>query len=337
MAPTGKASDYGEASNETTLVPGALTCYRHFGLNANPDVWLTPMNRPTDSVYVDHPEDGVFHAVCRRPRLWGLMTGCDCVLCRSGRYGETHESPDRNCKCGFYAHYEPGTDFYEQTRWNVAGRPGISPYSVVDFLPVGIVMVRAVVEMTGNVVLGTKGVRGQKMTVRALAVDWEKYHDGTVRFLDSGAPFLRVTSPTVRGIRTEPEPGVEYMVTMRAKAAAAKYRAEYFDDPADMYKAYPQQDLSALGIDPDRAQADAEARERLRRREADEFVKHLQETLTQGTKEMERQGRIVADLLAGLKAGGKPPATAFERVMKAKQSRPAPPGSGIDRRHGRLR
>lgn len=308
----GDASDYGNSNDQATLVPNALTCYRHFGLGANPSVELTPMNRTSSRDYSYVPEGGVFTATCQAFRSYG---GCTCGMCRSARREETHASPNKECRCGFYAHYLPTSDFYPGMRWGVA--PGL----FMDRMPHGLAMVRAVVEMTGTVILGTKGVRAQKMRVKALAVDWEKY---------GYADWL-------------PLAGERFMFETRAQAAATKYGAEYFDDPAAMYKAYPQQDLTALGVDPVRVEAEEAKREAERVRQMEEAAQELVKILRDGAARAARQasyavgGFLPTTVVEALAPDGKPPATAFERVMEAKRSRPAPPGAGIDRRRGRLR
>src|SRR5690606_25781721 len=37
------------------------------------------------------------------------------------------------------------------------------------------IMVRAVVELSGTIVMGSRGVRAERMRVKALAVDWDKF------------------------------------------------------------------------------------------------------------------------------------------------------------------
>ncbi|MGW0682912.1 hypothetical protein ACWD2L_06060 [Streptomyces sp. NPDC002754] len=230
---SGKNADYGDTDDAMTLVPAALTCYRHFGLDATPGVNLTPMNRPHDAVYVDVPAGDTFVADCHAFRGY---PGCGCAMCADTLAGKAHSSPSKGCKCGFYAHYNPDADFYESSTWGAPPTERFYGFTFGHTLPPGMAMVRAVVEMTGRVIVGTKGVRAEKMKVKALAVDWAKFSPKVVHMGADGEVALPA--------------GYKFMIETRAKAAAAKYGAEYFDDPAAMYKAYPQPDLTALGIEP---------------------------------------------------------------------------------------
>ena len=87
--------------------------------------------------------EGGFLAAYSAPYVW--ERGVNEAVCKAyvGRPGLHGEAPDTNCTCGFYGLYDPNN--------------------------VDSVDVRGVVEVSGRVILGTRGVRAQKAKIVALA------------------------------------------------------------------------------------------------------------------------------------------------------------------------
>jgi hypothetical protein len=179
--------------------------------------------------------------------------------------------PDVDCSCGFYAHYDPTTDFYVGTQWEVKKREGgggrvvyFDPYDTSPYYSYspsgyeGSAMVRAVCEASGKVVMGTKGVRAAKVRIVAVSVDWEKYckqgehYNGGFSY-----DFWNATHPTIdyayerwRLERRRPPRDVRNAVDERLDQVAKQYGAKVYEDPAEMYADHPMPDLTALGIEP---------------------------------------------------------------------------------------
>src|SRR5690606_22796504 len=112
--------DYGGPDSESQLVPGALRVYRHFLVKSHDEGYLPMWDSPptvtersrvglTSMNTKDLPGVGPVHsAECRRIEAAALY---------SAWYGPNaapanHKSPHERCACGFYAHYDPATDFY---------------------------------------------------------------------------------------------------------------------------------------------------------------------------------------------------------------------------------
>jgi hypothetical protein len=154
-----------------------------------------------------------------------------------------HSAPGNGCSCGFYAHYDSSEDFYRGSRWNPTE---------------GFAYVRTVVELSGTVVMGTKGVRAEKMRLKAMAVDWDKMWD----------PIRRAVPPDVIGLWpqnvNQPQglgywqdnytswtirqavPNDHEQVTWAVEKASRIYGAEFHEDVEPMYKAHPRPDISNL-------------------------------------------------------------------------------------------
>lgn len=132
---------------------------------------------------------------------------CDCIYVQNQ---DCTRVPNIKCSCGFYASYSPGTDFFEGMKTHRYGLP----------LP----PVFAAVEASGRVLMGTKGVRAEKMRVVALALD-EEHMTNTHYF-----------KPSKMG-------ETHYALEL----AAEKYQVTSFgwDLPA-MVEAYPPPDLSNI-------------------------------------------------------------------------------------------
>lgn len=129
-------NDYmGDGSKELpkSFVNGTLTVFRHFGLagdEMNP-TGLKPMGHSRYSPESEHyPYENEF------------VAGCQNSSKKDG-----HKVPDHKCHCGFYASYDPMTDFYSTN----------TGYRVF-----------AACEVSGRVIMGTKGVRGEKMKLKGM-------------------------------------------------------------------------------------------------------------------------------------------------------------------------
>src|SRR5690606_32568059 len=64
-------------------------------------------------------------------------------------YPTEHKSPSKDCTCGFYASYDPETDFYPSFRWGRAYTRLAGAEDYEDFA-----VVKAAVEVSGTVVMG---------------------------------------------------------------------------------------------------------------------------------------------------------------------------------------
>jgi hypothetical protein len=226
--------DY-SGSVEPDLVPGALRAYRHFQLHKERQggmvlsaVGMSRLYRPEDR----DPVGGVFQASCDRPHpfreeLKAITEGLDQatkwdddILRRAIEHKEalealvreavSHESPHAPCQCGFYASYDPQTDFYSFP-WN---HP--FPYHFGE-LRTHDTWFHAVVEMSGRVLMGSRGVRAEKMKIQAIALDRVK----------------------CEGIVTEKH-------TAQFTALAQGLGIPYYEDAEKMYADFPPEDVSHL-------------------------------------------------------------------------------------------
>lgn len=368
-------SDYGSSTDEAQLVPGALRVYRHFYINvqsgSSDQGRLLSMNQG-----IPFDNKPVHEAKCiKLANLFG--TG--------SKPGHVTPAPQVDCRCGFYASYDPHGDFYSMQQWTVArvgGDRGPS-YDYIDWNsltqvyrpPVveepryhGMITVRAVVEMSGTVVMGTLGVRAQKMKVVAVAPDWPKFLDQSKQFeFDFNNPWDTVKFDDAvmawNDIRRAPDPELRYAINDFVKDAARYHGFKPWDDMEGMLAEYPAPDLEALGVTPGKPPPPV----------APDSVwlngvplgGHVGKISVQyksnsGATSYARLDAAIMQLTAlsgsasaGLKAFGsawasslpdsfrtdlKPtgavhgPMTAFEAAIERKKNRPAPPGTGIDRR-----
>ena len=372
-------SEYGTAESPA-LVPDSLICYRHFILDPA-KLRVTPMNASSSEIYA---APGTFVADCLNAKQYQrpveeFLTAyagfsCACSSCREHRekYSEDrkkyydgednliHKSPSVECTCGFYAHYDPRTDFYEHTVWG--------PHSYMYYVPNNMGVVRAVVEMTGTTVAGTKGVRAQKMQVKALCIDWAKYQGRQVEVTAKPRDFLQRWEAAnsnrlycyepAKEIRYEPpEPVFRDFMERKTSETAAFYGAAYFTSPHEMYAAFPKPDLSALGIEeephtPPPVPFDDSVFVVPGPTPSQYWVQYLTNSLPPAPSPggwvgfsgissssftfsgiFDDEAAVWAD---DKKAEPEVELTAFERAMLAKKSRPAPPGTGIDRRKKKL-
>lgn len=128
-------SDYlgHDEPNNFPLVPRSLTVYRHFALEGEKSkpIGIKPMGQTFSSGSSIYPYENMYTASCNA----------------SSSRTSAHKSPDVKCQCGFYASYDPDTDFYAY---------------VTD------PRVFAATEAFGHVVMATKGVRAEKMRIKGM-------------------------------------------------------------------------------------------------------------------------------------------------------------------------
>lgn len=226
--------DYGNEGSDTPLVPGSLRLYRHFKGESSR---LFPMNSifNGENPY-DNTDIGLYVASCHKANRGGAAWASQVYSTSVGVSNTEHgPSPKKSCQCGFYAHYEPTTDFYPDYDWSIEQGPGPK------------IMIKAVVEMQGRVVLGTKGVRGERMKIVAIAPDWTKFRSQEWHTeLNNAMSYDRY-----RKLRNNPEmyppsPEDRSAVEMSVLALSLKYKCEMFHDSVALHAAYPAQDVSAL-------------------------------------------------------------------------------------------
>lgn len=363
--------DYGRAGDEA-LVPGTLRVYRSFLVDAKSG-HLTPMNyHPQQLRYVHARGQMPYHPFRNRSTDPSSPYEATCTRSPMGRamVGE-HETPDVNCTCGFYASYNQFTDFYPAFRWGrnytrMAGDSDFEDYYVV----------RAVCEVSGRVVMGSKGVRAGRMKIVAIAVDWakymkapeiryEEYYSDDIYSFDKDDPFLSFV-PRRRVVERESDD--RGYVYDSAPRVADAYGVPLYTDQLKMYEDYPPQDVSHL-VDTSKPERPVDdytftlppgsvhgyARgsvidPRMYNRQAASQAA-LYASSTAGLHQFRRAVQGTAASLADtVRSAGKAMAgisadfvildeveTARERALRLKKNRPAPPGTGIDRRRGKLR
>lgn len=348
--------DYGNAGREgNKLVPAALTAYRHFRLTLTPQggVRLAPMTGGDSERYMvyDDTSTEFFEAKCIPFATYFVGPG---AWWRGKHpYYQEHPTPSLECTCGFYAHYYPDTDFYEDEYWKLME-------DATDLTGARIT-VRAVVEAAGRVVAGDLGVRAERIKVKALAVDW-----GKLLISDPGDTNYPASYMVLA--HRDPDPVRDQLLIRNVKdvvaRGAATYRAEFYDSADVMYGEYPQQDLSALGINAMTMEQWKERKRRDEERRAEEFrlqvasfgnafggrrawdsFSSFSMTTSSGTSALTRQGleeifgpgtvtamRDSLDASIAKRAADTP----MQRAILNKKNRPAPPGTGIDRRKKHL-
>ncbi|MFE6222953.1 hypothetical protein [Streptomyces sp. NPDC057854] len=350
-------SDYGDSSRaRNKLVPAALTAYRHFQMMLTPSTGarLTPMTGndgyEREKVYVPGAlaEEQEFHATC----LPFVSPYGGALATRSTRhpYFKEHPTPSLECTCGFYAHYFPETDFYRDGQW--ALDEGTIDLTGVRFI------VRAVVEVSGRVVAGDLGVRAEKMKIKALAVDWDKCivqrpypSPDAIGWRRGSLGYWRAEySSRYRDIWPDHDRLIMDNAEGLLAHTAAKYAAKAYTSVADMYADHPQQDLSALGIT---AMTQDELAEK-KRREAEEARKAREAQIAMYATDIAVDMKSLADVISSFTTGlskisvdlsgtdASPTSSQavaraqLDRLMEKKRNRPAPPGTGIDRRKRKL-
>jgi hypothetical protein len=193
--------DYGNG-RDPQLVPSTLRVYRHFRIDQGER--LAPMS--VQPARYQYPVATRYTAQCLRDA-----------------YGSSpHEAPHFSCACGFYASYRPTEDFYPGELWR---RAPDDPRSF-HLTPIA----TAVCEVSGRVVMGTKGVRAQYMEIKALALDTSKYR---MADLVGGQSSQKYRHDLTWG-------------RMAVTAAAQRHGAVYWPTAKGMREAHPPPDISHL-------------------------------------------------------------------------------------------
>ena len=178
----GAAARQEDYNGDAELVPSGLRVYRHYkmtGRRLGSTITSSPHFEPgvntaecyaVESTLADkHCETcagrGVVYVrVPYRPGVrfnpFDIEPGFDSVVkmepCKCLR---KCEAPNRNCTCGFYASYSPDTDFFASHN-RPPGMYGVPAPPVF-----------AVVEASGRVLMGSRGVRAERMRVTAVCLD----------------------------------------------------------------------------------------------------------------------------------------------------------------------
>lgn len=353
--------DYG-SEESPTLVPGALTAFRHFFLHVKTGD-ITPMNYDMRRAANGFPqgvcgeayqapvgfdpeddEGQTYEAKCTRRLPWNDPK-------------DRHEAPNKECTCGFYASYDPDTDFYPGRKWG-------DQYAIAQRKPhlEGWVIVRAVVELSGRIVMGRVGVRAERMKIKALAIDFSKKEKQT-----SGGTWTRWATWLEDGGAIVGN-GDEYPYTIAeldddaytiacTASAAARYGAKFYDSVDEMHRDHPKEDVEALGVDTTpKPEEEAAILVSL----GDGRLQLMQPKQYGKWVKMQAQAELYANALKGtieqIDAATKairaifdeafnrpkvslikePKPSPFEKALAAKKARPAPPGAGIDYRRRKL-
>lgn len=408
--PDGK--DYGKAGDKA-LVPGTLRAFRHFALDTTtgrlmPMSWKPPgahagRNMPAYKLPWElggEPQVAECHRFNPYAAIFAKLMG---LPEEDHSKKVDHVTPSVECSCGFYGHYDQDTDFYPSYRWGrvyarLAGQKEVSH----------IIGVRGVVEMSGTVVMGTKGVRAQKARIIALAPDWEKqvkptYEDiFNFRMSAKYRDIVRKTDPQVWKILAD-DHGLDEDIydspfeeifdevekegawaLHQVNTAAMSYGATFHGNAAEMYAAYPAEDVSHLvdrtpppepewetdggvagvplpnpplanmprpqgsitlsvngqtiaNMTPTQAAALSA--------QVNGYAQQINQSFRQFGKSVQAASDGVQQALKGIRSDfvildeviEHRHETNFERAMRLKRDRKAPPGTGIDRRRGRLR
>ena len=377
--------DYGHRESEDrALVPGTLTVFRHFQADLRSGV-LMPMNysprqansfdpRPGQQPYTrpmqnlvagwldgpdgprPEPEQPVYQAQC--DKLWRVAhSGFPTTGLR-----REHDAPDKQCTCGFYASYDPETDFYPSFRWGrlyseIVGATGYEDIAIV----------KAAVEVSGTVVMGRLGVRAGRMKIVGLTLDWDKrIRPGDI---DGGGPYGWRRDPYFGGSRSTQSRYVVYnhhtgeyemhqvetkdedeaRDIAEAHALASGYGATYYNSVAEMVEAHPMADVSALGVDTtprpsqDLLGMQAQLYGQMFTAQQIAQVEKAMKDASKAFQQVAASFDVDADLIFGKpkqqkrrkpKGGTMPEYLA--RALDSKRKRQAPPGSGIDRRKKKL-
>lgn len=281
--PYPQQNDYG---GSTELVPGGLRTYRHYRLNSNSlastittrDVAAPGVNEAQClanpyskadkncaqcrghgryTVVVPNPDANSIHrSFVDRLSLDSIsFDGLDATIQteRDCPCLTEHSAPNRDCQCGFYASYSPRTDFFAEYIRQLNSHPG-GPAFGCDIPPVF-----AVVEASGRVLMGSTGVRAEKMRVVAMAIDVEhsimSYRNPSLGMSQSSLTrgYLGIHASEMV-MYDMPDPGaddrlqaaidhqVATLKTLQIPYAARSYGI----DVERMIRDYPQPDLSHL-------------------------------------------------------------------------------------------
>lgn len=354
-------TDYG-TPNDKTLVPGSLRVFRHFGIDGRAGL-ITPMNyAPAGSnpftLQTDQPSP-VYRPGYQMTHRARCSKGAQASIWFDGFQPTRHPAPEVTCTCGFYAHYKQATDFYGHVLWGAEYQRDLGREAMAEM-----VVCRAVCEVSGTTVMGRLGVRAEKMEIKAIAVDWSKFRDPRRRaqapdlfeFYRPGKTRLRDYDWELRILRDdEPDEYERLRVSEMVEAiAAGRYGVTFYDDWREMYREHPEADVSALGVED--APTDMGKPNQLQgaspwgairadiQRQAAAYAK-----AAEAARDMKKTLAKLLDIDLGVIDGGKPKQQKkkpkpggsmpehIQAALEAKQNRKAPPGTGIDRRRGRLK
>lgn len=352
--------DYG-SGNDNAMVPGSLTVFRHFGINLRTGN-IVPMNHRPQRLVSDGFVDRLTGYPYRTPQfIYPADPGrtYEALCTRSpytAPYGAAappgHKSPHLRCTCGFYAHYSQTEDFYETMFW---GREYCADIHKGGFEDMAYVL--AVVEASGTCIMGRRGVRAEKIKIKAIAIDWSKYRNpmrraGRPRIgyaRDKYAPDQVVSEYDYRYIPSnEPDPDEFAEVTDQVARVCSRYGVDFYLNKQDMYDRHPEEDVSALGVDtsprpePEITFFQWASGQGVSRATA----LQQQAAIYDAAAKAAEVAKTLADTFKGLTASLgiidemvvlDEVETAKEKALRLKRNRPAPPGTGIDRRRGRLR
>lgn len=310
-------SDY---SGENTLVPSSLVVFRHFQAHVESGL-LAPMSwqprewhhvqsmrayNPSGIVWPDGPPTPeTYHAGCKRLETPQAL----------GHEVKPHAAPDKDCQCGFYASYDPATDFYPMWSWGLEWTRMTGQAKRQNT-----VVVRAVCEVSGKVVMGRLGVRAEKIKILAIAPDWSKH-------------VLPESVETWGGFHYHSDVGTTNeqetdTVLELTKLIAHRYGAKHYDEPEDMHDDHPKADIEALGVDTT-PRPSRDFRDMITAKQYAMYAKTLKDatvTMQAAFDRVGQAGSITIEVQY----------TQYERLMREKRSRPAPPGTGIDHRKRKL-
>lgn len=352
MNPTN--SDYG-SGEEQALVPGTLTVFRHFILDGYNRL-LYPCNTTlagrgypfstsaASRAYPVDPEGGRHRAECGNQ-------GRPYIVGSGWTWRDDHDAPNKTCRCGFYASYDPATDFYPDMKWGEEFSRNSGQANIQHMI-----LVRAACEVSGRVVMGRLGVRAERMEIKGIAIDWDKQ----VKFSRPALGYYQAKAPKIRVARLADGEHILYEdfvgddatypllsqedegVMRRTDETAERYGIKVYDSIAELHEAHPKADISALGVD-----TTPEPAVRSARPYRSGGILNLSTSISQMSASIAQAQAQVQSYVDRLKtervtvswddeaipfAKEEEKLTTFERVMLNKRNRSAPPGSGINYR-----
>lgn len=213
-------------NNEVTLVPGKLRGYRRYRFEPNTGSGQPGRLTALATSAVHYPGENTARCFAWRPEqnIW-FKTIPRAFSLNGYDSSEEHFVPKKSCSCGFYGYYTPD-------RIDQVGGNGTEWTAV------------AVVEAYGNIILGTKGFRSEKMKALAVVLPPE------LRQI-SHRDFQAATSipfDTTKNISDQSivcglvlrDPGLVW------KRVVASYGLVEFPSVDELVAAYPPQDVSNL-------------------------------------------------------------------------------------------
>lgn len=206
---TNPQKEYG-SYNDPVLVPTSLLVYRRFRLSAEGQL-KSMTGRDTGYRKEFVSLTGQFEARCRKAQSTRVFHS---VLYEEIEpYFPPHSAPEVGCECGYYAHYSPDDNFF----------PGEMTFSDRSFhAPTGILF--GAIEVSGKTICGSRGVRAERMKIRALSFDW-----ATIRFFDG-----------IRYCDVQPK-WTEYL-----QSRVEQYDAKAYRSKEAIIEDFPRPDISEL-------------------------------------------------------------------------------------------